>query len=99
MSSDPGDSELGLSIGIILSVFGDGLYRTVLALQNPGMSGRFLMCLSGIISMVTSIYVTNSMPLTFAAAPGIALGVSLICSGVARIAIGFAGRDLAKESS
>lgn len=97
MYVDPFDSELGLSIGVTMSIFADGIYRVVLAAQNPDLPGRWVTMLAGLVSAATSIYVTKYMPLTFIAAPGIALGTSLVATGIARVSVGLAGRDLAKD--
>lgn len=97
MYVDPFDSELGLSLGVTMSVFVDGLYRVVLAAQNPDLPARWVVLLGGLASAATSIYVTKFMPLTFIAAPGIAMGVSLVATGVARITVGLAGRDVAND--
>lgn len=97
MSLDPFDSELGLSLAVLLSVFADNVYRVVLAVQNPDLPGRWATLLGGLVGAATSVYVTKYMPLTFIAAPGIAMGASLMATGIARIAVGFAGRDVAKD--
>lgn len=97
MEVNPFESELALSLGVTISVFADGLYRVVLAAQNPELSGRWVTLLGGLVSMGTSVYVTKYMPLTFVAAPGIALGVSLVTTGLARISVGWAGRSVAKD--
>lgn len=97
MNSNPFESELGLSLGVTMSVFADGLYRVVLAVQNPDLPGWWPTFLGGLVGMATSAYVTKCMPLTFVAAPGIALGVSLVATGIARISVGIAGRNLDKD--
>lgn len=98
MTIDPSDSELGLSLAVCMSVFADGLYRVVLAVQNPDLPGWWPTFLGGFVGMATSAYVTKYMPLTFIAAPGIAMGVSLVTTGIARIWVGLAGRKLAKDT-
>jgi uncharacterized membrane protein HdeD (DUF308 family) len=98
MAMDPFESELGLSLGVCMSVFADGLYRVVLAVQNPDLPGWWPTFLGGFVGMATSVYVTKYMPLTFIAAPGIAMGVSLVSTGIARICVGIAGRNLAKDT-
>lgn len=94
----PVESELGMSATVIASVFADGLYRVVLAVQNPDLPAWWPVFLGGLTSCVTSVCVAKFMPLTFVAAPGIAMGVSLVSTGIARLAVGFAGRKLAKSA-
>jgi len=98
MNYNPFESELGLSLCVTMSVFADGLYRVMLAVQNPDLPGRWATLLAGLVGAATSVYVTKFMPLTFVAAPGIALGTSLVATGIARISVGFAGRDVAKDA-
>ena len=98
MQANPFESELGLSLGVTMSVFVDGLCRAVLAIQNPDLPGRWPTFLGGLVGCATSVYVTKCMPLTFVAAPGIAMGVSLMATGIARMSVGFAGKKLASDA-
>lgn len=98
MALNPFESELGLSLGVTMSVFADGLYRVALATQNPDLPGRWPTFLGGLVNCATSVYVAKCMPLTFVAAPGLAMAVSLLATGLTRISVGLAGKTLASDA-
>ena len=98
IETEPFASKVAASLCIAATVFVDGLYRIVLAAQNPNMEGWWGTLLSGFVSVGVSAYMVKFMDLAAMYVPGIVLGCGLISTGAAKILISLAGRERANEA-
>jgi len=88
----------GLTYLISATCIVEGAYQGAVAIKNrsdlPNW-GWYLF--SGLTSIAGGAYATSQMPISSLVVPGIALGISLISSGMMGIVVAMAGRDRANE--
>ena len=76
----------------------EGLFRTILAMNNREMPGWGWHLANGICSILFSIAVVVALPASEAVTLGILLGCNWLTFGLQRVAIGFIGRTISNEA-
>jgi uncharacterized membrane protein HdeD (DUF308 family) len=97
MAGNPLFASAILTLIIAGFLFADGVAEIVGAFRVNPASGRVWMLLGGITSILLGAMIWRQFPLSGVWAIGILLGVKLIISGTVMIAVGAAGRGLAKH--
>lgn len=89
----------GLTYLLSATIIVEGAYEGAVAIKNrsdlPQWRRRLV---SGITSIAAGAYALSKMPIASLVVPGIALGTSLLSSGVTSILVALYGRDLANEN-
>ena len=97
MAFYPFASLMSLTILIAAFMMADGLVRIALAIRNRELPGWAWTLGGGLAAVATGVIVLIALPASSLWVIGILVGVSLLCSGVTRVAIAMEGRKLAKE--
>ena len=89
--NNPLKGVLTLTAAVAIGFFIGGIFKVVFAFQTEG-SLRWVLILSGIISVILAGMIWSNFPQSAAVVLGVLLAVELISSGVALIARAFAVR-------
>ena len=90
----PGVGLDAVTLTLIASVGGDGLYGLLFAAFNSELPGavRFSYGLGGLASAAAAAYLLAGMPVTDLLLPGTALAASLISTGLGKVSLGLVGK-------
>jgi uncharacterized membrane protein HdeD (DUF308 family) len=86
-----------VTIFIAIFFMCEGTFRTSIACSNKDMPGYCATYFSGLSSILLSVIIIATMPLSAIETIGILLGCNLTALGFSRLMIGCTGRSLAKE--
>lgn len=97
MSTNPGAGLNFLTLTIAAVIASEGLFETAVALKNKNLEGRGWHFVSGLGSVLASLWLTTTLPVSGLFAPGVALGTRLSGNGARKVAVGLAGKELASQ--
>jgi len=97
MAGSPLFASAFLTVIIAGFLFADGVAEIVGAFRLNPDSGRGWMLVGGIASILLGAMIWGQFPLSGAWAIGVLLGLKLLFSGTEMLAVGNAGRELAKR--
>jgi uncharacterized membrane protein HdeD (DUF308 family) len=81
---------LGLRVltGLLVAyLMAEGLWKIAISLRNRHLAGYGWLLLSGVLSLLLGILIWRQWPLAGTSALGILIGVNLVCTGVALLAL------------
>ena len=82
---------------IAATTIATGLHETSFAIVNSNIPNRFWNFVSGLTSVAAGVYAVMKMPASSLVVPGLALGFSLLSSGVTKIVTGLYGQEEANR--
>lgn len=93
--SNPLQGIMQLTVAIAVLMLFIGVMRIVIAFRMPGTGAKWLLVISGCVSLALGLMVLTSFPFSAAVVLGILLAIELISNGVSLIAVGLAVRNQA----
>jgi uncharacterized membrane protein HdeD (DUF308 family) len=77
---------------------GDGLWKIISALRNMTASGRLWLLASGILSLLLGVLIWQQWPVPVDSAAGIIIGLNLVSTGVALLALAGSMKDTLRNA-
>jgi uncharacterized membrane protein HdeD (DUF308 family) len=97
MSTHPAQGLNFITLTIAAVIAAEGIFETAVAAKNKGIEGRPWLFVSGIGSVLASVWLSSTIPASSLFAPGAALGTRLTSSGARKVATGLLGKELADQ--
>lgn len=97
LSGHPGVGLDIITLSIATVLGAEGMFETALAAKNANLQGRGWHLVSGVGSVLASLFLAANVPAASLVAPGVALGARLTSNGATKVAVGLAGKELADE--
>lgn len=97
MNTHPGVGLDIITLSIATVLGAEGMFETALAAKNANLQGRAWHFASGIGSVLASLFLAANIPAASLVTPGVALGARLTSNGATKVAVGFAGKEIADE--
>jgi uncharacterized membrane protein HdeD (DUF308 family) len=90
---DPLKGAIALSIVVGVSFILSGIAKMFLGFTIAGGGFRWLLVLSGLLSVILGVIVFSDFPVSAVSVLGILLGIELLLNGIAALSIAFSGED------
>ena len=97
MSAHPAQGLNAITLTIAAVIAAEGIFETAVAVKNKGIEGRPWLFVSGIGSLLASVWLSSTIPVSSMFAPGAALGTRLTSSGARKVATGLVGKEIADQ--
>ena len=98
MGTHPAQGLDIITLSIATVIAAEGLYEIALAVKNENLQGRGWHFVSGAASSIAGLFLSANIPVASLVAPGVALGVRLTGQGASKVAVGLAGKEIAKNN-
>jgi uncharacterized membrane protein HdeD (DUF308 family) len=89
---------VSLTLALAVYLFLESILEFILSYQLRSLSGSGWLLFDGVITLILAIMIWRTWPASTLWVVGTLVGVSMICSGVSRLAISLAARRLAHAS-
>lgn len=97
MGTHPGEGLNIITLTIASVLAAEGIYEVALAARNKNIEGRPWHFLSGLGGVAASVFLAANIPAASLITPGAALGARLTSNGATKLAVGFAGKQIADK--
>jgi uncharacterized membrane protein HdeD (DUF308 family) len=88
---------LSLTLALAIYLFAEAILEFILAFRLRPLGGSGWLLLDGIITLILAIMIWETWPVNSPWAIGILVGISMVCSGVARWMLSMTARNLLRK--